>query len=161
MTESHYDTLNVPISCSEDRIKEAYRQALLSAHPDRKQAHTKDGDDDASSLCNDTRAAEKIERIQQAYRILKDARLRAEYDRELAMQVKFSVHQEGDCDIDLCDMEQENIGQGEYRYSYECRCGDTYQLQSSDLDPVPLDNSSDILVGCPSCSLLARIRLSK
>jgi len=157
------------MSCSEEGIKEAYRQALLKAHPDRKQTHSKDMDSGipssedhiASSPCKDTCAAEKIERIKQAFRVLKDARLRAEYDRQLAIQEKFSVHQEGDLDIDLCDMEQENIGQGDYRYSYECRCGDNYQLQTSDLDPMLLDNGGDILVGCPSCSLLARIRLSK
>ena len=167
MAESYYDTLNVSMSSSEDRIKEAYRQALLEAHPDRKHSNDKETGipssegDVSSSLCTDNSAAKRIERIQQAYRVLKDARLRAEYDKELAMQATFSAHQEADCDIDLCDMQQENLENGEYRYSYGCRCGDAYQLQTSDLDPGLCDSGSDILVGCPSCSLLARIRLSK
>lgn len=59
----YYDLLNVPASATELELKKAYRKAAIINHPD------KGGDE------------EKFKLIGEAYRVLSDTNLRAEYDR--------------------------------------------------------------------------------
>lgn len=59
----YYDLLGVPASATEIDLKKAYRKAAIVNHPD------KGGDE------------EKFKLIGEAYRVLSDSNLRAEYDR--------------------------------------------------------------------------------
>jgi curved DNA-binding protein CbpA len=62
---THYETLGVPESASEDEVRHAYRRLVKTAHPD---------------LSGDT---ERFRRITHAYDVLSDPARRAAYDRGL------------------------------------------------------------------------------
>jgi DnaJ-class molecular chaperone len=63
---THYDTLQVPSNAPADIIKKQYRKLSLEHHPDRT-----GGDSD------------KFKEINEAYEVLSDPNLRAQYDEEL------------------------------------------------------------------------------
>lgn len=63
---THYDRLQVPPAASPDQIKKQYRKMSLELHPDRP-----------------TGNAAKFKEINEAYEVLSDANLRAQYDEEL------------------------------------------------------------------------------
>ncbi|BCX15393.1 MAG: hypothetical protein KatS3mg097_285 [Candidatus Parcubacteria bacterium] len=62
--ENYYDILGVPENASEDEIKKAFRDLAKKYHPDR-------GGD-----------ANKFKKIVEAYRVLSDKKLRAQYDAQ-------------------------------------------------------------------------------
>lgn len=67
----HYRTLQVRREADPEVIEKAYRALCFKHHPDRvpdKERH---------------RATERMKRINEAYRVLSDARSRREYDRTL------------------------------------------------------------------------------
>ena len=66
---SHYETLGVPKTASNDEIKKAYRGLSLKYHPDRN---------------NTAEAKEKIRKVNEAYEILGDSNKRKEYDNRNA-----------------------------------------------------------------------------
>ena len=68
MPEDHYKTLGVSRKATDDEIKAAYKKLAAETHPDKHQ--------------DDPHAEEKFARINGAYRTLRDAKKRAEYDAE-------------------------------------------------------------------------------
>jgi DnaJ family protein B protein 5 len=66
---SHYETLGVPKTASNDEIKKAYRGLSLKYHPDRN---------------NTAEAKEKIRKVKEAYETLGDSNKRKEYDNRNA-----------------------------------------------------------------------------
>jgi curved DNA-binding protein CbpA len=67
---THYDTLRVPTSASDDQIRDAYRRLAREHHPDQRAAGSA-----ASSL--------SMPEINEAYRVLGDPGRRAVYDAGL------------------------------------------------------------------------------
>lgn len=67
---SHYTVLGVSHKAEEEEIKRAYRRLVLRLHPDRS--------------ASDPTANEAFQRVQEAYRVLRDGTLRAEHDKTLA-----------------------------------------------------------------------------
>lgn len=63
---THYDTLQVPSNSAPDLIKKQYRKLSLEHHPDRTGGNS-----------------DKFKEINEAYEVLSDANLRAQYDEEL------------------------------------------------------------------------------
>lgn len=68
--ESLYQVLGVSILATSAEIKQAWRKQALLHHPDRHPDR-------------DVEAKQRFQAIQHAYEILRDAVLRAEYDKEL------------------------------------------------------------------------------
>lgn len=66
---SHYETLGVPKTASNDEIKKAYRGLSLKYHPDRN---------------NTPEAKDKIRKVNEAYETLGDSNKRKEYDNRNA-----------------------------------------------------------------------------
>lgn len=70
--EDFYDLLGVPKRATSDEIKKAHRTLSLNFHPDRVM-HLPDA-------AERTAATEKFKMVQKAYEVLRDERLRAQYD---------------------------------------------------------------------------------
>jgi curved DNA-binding protein len=86
---SHYDTLKVPKTASQDDIKKAYRRLASKHHPD------KGGSKD------------EFQRIEEAYRVLSDPEQRQQYDLEqqgFGPGVRFRWNQNTDGMPDLDDI---------------------------------------------------------
>ncbi len=62
----HYEILHVPDDASSDDIRAAYRERARESHPDRNPSPD---------------AVDRMQKINRAYEVLRDARRRAEYDR--------------------------------------------------------------------------------
>lgn len=71
---SHYETLGVPKTASNDEIKKAYRGLSLKYHPDRN---------------NTPEAKDKIRKVNEAYETLGDSNKRKEYDNRNAPRTTF------------------------------------------------------------------------
>ena len=69
-TLDYYELLGVPVNASQEQIKSAYRQLAMEWHPDR---NANDLAPDAMLLLNE------------AWEVLGDEKLRAEYDRQQAL----------------------------------------------------------------------------
>lgn len=67
---THYDVLGVPATASADEVRRAYHERARVLHPDRS---------------GDARA---MQDVNEAWRVLRDARSRAAYDRTLAVPVR-------------------------------------------------------------------------
>jgi DnaJ family protein B protein 5 len=71
---SHYETLGIPKTASNDEIKKAYRGLSLKYHPDRN---------------NTPEAKDKIRKVNEAYETLGDSNKRKEYDNRNAPRTTF------------------------------------------------------------------------
>jgi hypothetical protein len=71
--ETHYEVLSVPGTASPEEIRAAYLKLVVLYHPDKHSGNP------LQEL-----AAQKLARINAAYEVLSDSRLRAEYDARLA-----------------------------------------------------------------------------
>lgn len=65
------------LQAEEEEIKRAYRRLVLRLHPDRS--------------ASDPTANEAFQRVQEAYRVLRDGTLRAEHDKTLAPRLDVMV----------------------------------------------------------------------
>ena len=66
---NHYDVLGVSRESGLEEIKQAYHRLAMEYHPDKNPS---------------PRAAEKMKQINEAYRILGDPSLRADYDKRFS-----------------------------------------------------------------------------
>ncbi|RMY79013.1 hypothetical protein D0863_00339 [Hortaea werneckii] len=110
---NHYERLGLASrprdgTLSAEAIKQAYRQALLSHHPDKLRDRQKK---DAN------RPALSVDQITFAYKVLSDPELRAEYDFALLHEASNDrehgrVHQTGleTVDLDALDFQDESEG---------------------------------------------------
>ncbi|CAI0465229.1 unnamed protein product [Linum tenue] len=160
--ESHYEILSVKEGASYEEIRSGYRSAILNSHPDK--AHNTS---DSSAAADD-----KFLRVQKAWEVLSDSRSRVAYDNELrASRRQQDASVSGD--IDLMDRGGDDVV---VELCYDCRCGDCFSVDSSDLERMGYKLSRDrdyvwfeddegasrsaasVVVPCGSCSL--RVRLS-
>ena len=65
---SHYDVLGVEANADESEIKKAYRSLSFKHHPDR---------------CQDENSGEIMQKLNEAYEVLRDPQKRQQYDAEL------------------------------------------------------------------------------
>lgn len=139
---SLYDVLGVPSDAPFDAIRSAYRQKLLQLHPDK--AQKKGGVSTPNNQCTDG-----IERVQQAWDVLRDQGRRAQYDAQLAAQ-QCSERFAGVpwMTISLDEMDMYDHETGGFQYEYECRCGDVFELAQHQI-PKP---AAVVYVTCRSCT---------
>ncbi len=71
---SHYKTLQVDRDAEPEVIEKAYKALCMKYHPDRTASATSPGFDDSTT---------KMQRINDAYSVLSDAKKRSAYDKRL------------------------------------------------------------------------------
>ncbi|GAV57881.1 DnaJ domain-containing protein/zf-CSL domain-containing protein [Cephalotus follicularis] len=159
--ESHYRILSVKEDASYEEIRTSYRSAIFNSHPDKLQ---KTSEIDVS----DHESTDRFMKVKKAWEILSDFRSRSVYDCELRASRQDMVAAE---DVSLEDMMVENTEEA-LELFYQCRCGDYFSVDSSDLGKMgftvlkdadkililtPNASPSSVVLPCGSCSL--RIRL--
>ncbi|MFS8032959.1 putative DnaJ domain, DPH-type metal-binding domain, DPH-type metal-binding domain superfamily [Helianthus anomalus] len=160
---THYSVLNVKEDATQEEIRTSYKSALLISHPDKLQ-----------KTSETTNSESKFLEIQTAWETLGNVKSRALYDTELRMS-----RQDDDTVADeiVVDDLMVETGGDVAELFYQCRCGDYFSLDSSELgemgfellmkgDKVSLQahNTADmasIVLPCGSCSLKIRLMISK
>lgn len=132
---THYDTLCISPTASEEEIRLAYKSLLLAVHPDKRVS-----DGNASVI--------RVSMIQEAYAVLKNRDSRAQYDMELRLKQVYEDQAEVFDRIHVSDMERSGGDSSILRYP--CRCGDVFEV---DGDLLADKESHEYIVGCSSCSL--------
>lgn len=147
---SYYDVLGVSAQATSDEIKEAYKNKLFAAHPDK------------SSQSSDN---SEVTTLKQAYAILRDAVSRKQYDAEFKHDLKvkgFDVTADG-LDVYLLEDFTEDEVDGEYVWFLDCpRCTGhrSMSLTETDLDECGTADGSGgfmIVVQCSTCSLWIKV----
>jgi diphthamide biosynthesis protein 4 len=137
-----YRVLNIDkeIKPSTEQIKRKYLELVQLHHPDKQ-----DG-------CNDD---DMFIQIQQAYEILRDTKKRKAYDEEYERYLyatnKTSFGEVSEF-INISEME---FLEEENKFSWSCRCGSSYDIESNDVDGE--HSFQSIIVGCRSCSLKIKV----
>lgn len=152
-THTHYEVLSLPQSkaLTPQLVKTAYRRALLQHHPDK----SRSGSVTSSNY--------SVDQITTAYQVLSVPKLRAEYDRELAVSVKSSaqskdggtgIFRTGVEVVDLDDLGYDEEGECWFR---GCRCGDErgYLIKEGDLEEA--SGEGEVYAGCAGCSLWLKV----
>jgi diphthamide biosynthesis protein 4 len=131
------------------KVKEAYRRALLLHHPDknRKAPH----DEQVT-----------VDDIALAYKTLSDAKLRLDYDRWLDAFVgsggDLSGHpRPSHTGLETVDLDDLAFDSASSVWSRGCRCGETNGFTVSELELEKQLDEGEIIVGCKGCSLWLRI----
>ncbi|XP_010524539.1 PREDICTED: DPH4 homolog [Tarenaya hassleriana] len=158
--ETHYDILSVREDASYEEIRASYRSAILHSHPDK------------LTNSHETSSDDRFLKIQKAWEILGDANQRAVYNYNL-----LSSRQEDGVTADeirIEDMAVENGGEGGevLELYYQCRCGDYFSVDSSELETMgfelsrgdgcvhvrrPGELTASVVLPCGSCSLKVRM----
>ncbi|OKL56542.1 Diphthamide biosynthesis protein 4 [Talaromyces atroroseus] len=171
--KNYYQILNIPFSnnnsptvVSKQQLKNAYHKALLKYHPDKAGTATAKAAP-VSSSSSRTNAVYTVDDITDAYKVLSDPVLRAEYDREWILrrsgnddkdagEVAFHTGLEV---VDLEDMGYQDDGhEGSSSYWYRgCRCGDEKGFIVTEDELETEAQHGEILVGCRGCSLWMKV----
>ncbi|RMY43542.1 hypothetical protein D0865_11166 [Hortaea werneckii] len=155
---NHYERLGLASrpgdgTLSAEAIKQAYRQALLSHHPDKLRERQKK---DAN------RPALSVDQITFAYKILSDPELRAEYDLALLHEASNDpehgrVHQTG---LETVDLDALDFQDDSEMWTRSCRCGDPKGFVVSESELEKHIDEGELTVGCRGCSLWLRVLFS-
>jgi len=145
-----YDLLDIKRYSSIKDVKERHRELLLKYHPDKNLVQKKESPE-ATSATSETETL--FLSITEAWNILKDVKLKEEYDNELKHYLSRVLHI---CNEILCvdDLEEIEADEGNpASLVHVCRCSglyiaDVHELRS-DLLPVEIP--------CESCSLWIKI----
>lgn len=146
-------------------LRRAYRNALLAAHPDKKAAGAK--------------GLYSVDDVKEAYNVLDDATLRAQYDNWVLRNPHIlakgtgtggdssggegqTLSQDFILGLELLDLSDfdEQEGQGdEVEWTRGCRCGDDkgFRILEDDLEDAEARGEKEVLVGCGGCSLWVRV----
>ncbi|KAK6197064.1 Diphthamide biosynthesis protein 4 [Scheffersomyces amazonensis] len=153
--KSYYDILGILPTADEITIKLAYREKLLSTHPDK----------NTSSISNYINNDE-INSIKDAYKTLIDPTTRKLYDETLVKSIQrhgFNVTGEGLDNYDLNDFEvkEDNNSIIWYKDCPRCHAIRSISLTEDDLENQGTDDGMggfDIIVQCSSCSLWIKVK---
>ncbi|AAS54010.1 AFR639Wp [Eremothecium gossypii ATCC 10895] len=147
MDGSHYDILGIAVDAEPLEVRQAYRQRLLEAHPD------KQGGVDKGA----------VTRIQQAYRVLSDPTQRSAYDGELAVQIAATgVHGRADAlDEHSLDDFEYNEQQGVFTMACpRCSSAEGFELPEQALEENATarpGGGMQVIVQCAACSLWLKV----
>lgn len=127
-----YKVLQCDRNTSFEDLKKNYQKLILSLHPDK--------------IGNEDKGVFHL--VQKAWSVLKDPESRKLYDAELMCQdhSDFLLYDT----ISLSDMEYSSNGNF---YTYCCRCGGTYLLDSSEAI------GNKVIIGCDECSFSVQVNL--
>ncbi|SCU95890.1 LAFA_0G02960g1_1 [Lachancea sp. 'fantastica'] len=151
---SHYELLGLEANCELSEIKQAYREKLLSSHPDKMQFR-----EDSPRIGDGA----SIEKIKLAYRVLSDPESRARYDSQLAESYKkHGFHNTGE-GLDSFSLDDFEYSTGTEQFCMDCpRCQSKggFELTEDMLEENAIDNPSGgylIVVQCSACSLWLQV----
>ncbi|QKX53631.1 uncharacterized protein TRUGW13939_00710 [Talaromyces rugulosus] len=188
-----YKILGIPFSdtapiLSKQQIKNAYHKALLKHHPDKATNipfPKSKGTGSSSVAAGD--GTYTIDEITNAYKILADPELRAEYDRELRLQRKNQAAADDDgldvfrTGLEVVDLEELDCSdglsesmngtttknhennddeeeEGHMLYWFRgCRCGDQKGFIVTEDELEAEAQHGEIVVGCRGCSLWIKV----
>ncbi|CAA7033247.1 unnamed protein product [Microthlaspi erraticum] len=156
--ETYYEVLSVKEDASYEEIRNCYRSAILHSHPDKLN----------TSRCS---SDEKFLKIQKAWEVLSDAELRVVYDNDLRSSRQDGITAD---EISIEDMSVEIAGEDDEAMElfYQCRCGDHFSVDSSELETMGFALLRDgdcvqvkrlgafvasVVLPCGSCSLKTRV----
>ncbi|XP_057469583.1 LOW QUALITY PROTEIN: uncharacterized protein LOC130758634 [Actinidia eriantha] len=162
--KTHYDILGVREDANYEEIRISYRSSILDSHPDKLQKAPK-------ADFPDHWLGNRFLAVQRAWEILSDSNSRVTYDSELrALRQEFVAAD----DIGLEDLMVQSTFDV-LELFYQCRCGDYYSIDSSELEEMgyqllrdgsnislcPSDAlHSSVLLSCGSCSLQVRLLIN-
>lgn len=132
--ETHYTVLKCTNNATYDELKRNYQRLIKEHHPDKN-----------TKTMNNNR--DYCIKIDQAWKILRDEKLRKEYDASL-LQHQISVNTLIYAELDKNDIEFKDNNST----NYPCRCGDNFVIEKDYL----LEESC--IVECSQCSNCIIIR---
>ncbi|KAI9818063.1 MAG: Diphthamide biosynthesis protein 4 [Pycnora praestabilis] len=170
--QNHYEVLELPWPntgqlTSAQEIKLAYRRTLLRSHPDKFKAAQMPIGRVTAQASSGVTSKYSVDDITEAYRILSNARARADYDRLLHLQPPLNDHplhltdkysteifRSGLETIDLDDLTfDEKLG----IWFRGCRCGDERGFLVRDEELEREAGVGELGVGCRGCSLWLKV----
>lgn len=128
--ENFYTTLKCDISASYDDLKRSYQQLIKIYHPDKLESA---GQDESNEM---------FQKIDKAWKTLRDPKLRKEYDATL-MCNDFNQDNLIYAHVNV----QELIFKKKNSLSYPCRCGSYFVVDKSELETNTL-----IVIECNECT---------
>jgi diphthamide biosynthesis protein 4 len=149
---------------STEEIKKAYRNALLTAHPDKVQA-SKESAKKKSTSGKTLKNLYTIDDVKEAFAVLGDKQKRAEYDRWIAAQpaqpsdtASGGLSADFVLGLDLLDL-SDFISVDEMEWTRTCRCGAdrAFKIREEELEEAERRGEKEVLVGCEGCSLWLRV----
>ncbi|KAK8950681.1 hypothetical protein KSP39_PZI003079 [Platanthera zijinensis] len=149
---THYEILSVDERASYDEMRENYKAAILTSHPDK--VFAKSGENHPSGDQQDA-----FLRVREAWEVLSDPKSRESYDNLLLASRN---------EVDVVDGEislEEMMGQAHndvHELLYQCRCGDFFSITSVELGELvgsvkAAGRQASVVLPCGSCSLKIRV----
>ncbi|OZJ04880.1 hypothetical protein BZG36_02523 [Bifiguratus adelaidae] len=136
---THYEVLQVAENAPLGTIKQSFQRLVLLHHPDKNIDH---------GFSEEEIIEGGINRILDAWNVLKSAERRKSYDEKLRVLRSKAALNAITNDIDLEDMDYDaSTGS----YTYPCRCSGAFMITETDLE-----NGVE-MVTCDMCSIRVRI----
>lgn len=163
-TKTYYEILSIPFDSSRplsaQEIKQAYRRALLTHHPDKTSGyHTDVQKNPSTGSSHDLKPT--VDEITLAYRTLSSPSQRASYDRELLL-LRSSEKTQGSqqsfhTGLEIIDLDDLAYSEVDNHWFRPCRCGldKGYMVTEQELEAHEKDG--EIVVGCCGCSLWIKV----
>lgn len=165
---SHYAIFDLPEpshnseGITAQRLKAAYRAALLRYHPDKSKAAFVTPNHRNGSGTAVEEIPYTIDHITQAYAVLSVPKLRAQYDRELILgannpsqaQREKEVFKTG---VEIVDLDDLDYDESENLWYRSCRCGDERGFVVKEADLEEAADDGEINAGCRGCSLWMKV----
>ncbi|GMN35213.1 hypothetical protein TIFTF001_005145 [Ficus carica] len=161
--ETYYDILSVKEDATHEEIRACYRSAILNSHPDKLQNGYETFPSEESG------SGDRFFKVQKAWEVLSNSMSRALYDSELQASRQDDIVAAED--VSLGDMMVEDGGDLVELF-YQCRCGDYFSVDSSELGKMGYSLLRDgnnlslqtgdglpasVVLPCGSCSLKVRL----
>lgn len=133
--DDYYKLLGCERKADYEHLKEAYHKLIVKHHPDKNESA-------------DSKAI--FQRIDKAWKTLRDPHLRKKYDNEL----KQTELNKGSLIYGTFTLKQLSYDVKEHVYYYPCRCGGQYYFSKNDIHEF-----NSYLVSCDACSLMISVDL--
>ena len=149
ISQSYYEVLGVTPKSETAEIKAAYREKLLSNHPDK---------------IGSTASEHAITLIKEAYQTLNDGSKREDYDESLQKSIQrqgFNISGDGLDTYSLNDFEVDEDLLVWLKNCPRCQAPASISLSEDDLENNGTDDGMggyDIIVQCLSCSLWIKVK---
>lgn len=131
MCDSYYTILGVNESASFEEIKNSYQELIKLYHPDKQM-------EDAST--------EKFIKVNEAWNVLRDEKLRKEYDSTLFQ------HNLREVPLIYAELKVNQLDFKEGICYYPCRCGNFFQINKTEVN-------EDCLLECLECSNFISVKI--
>jgi diphthamide biosynthesis protein 4 len=161
----HYMVLGLPEPrpnlpfLTASHLKTAYRASLLRHHPDKA---AKVSSSRMTADINDGFSRPTVDQITEAYAVLSNPKLKAEYDRErLLNTVKPSTNGPGKdhfrTGIDIVDLDDLDFDTENQVWYRSCRCGNARGFAIKEQELEQAAEEGEIGLGCEGCSLWIKV----